>query len=233
MLLAPVLAGMTLAACTGGQGVNASQNESQAPASHGTTSKPAPTKATSPTKTPPATSGHRKPEGLAGCLPYTDLSKYKNHEYEVCTAYIANSAEIALRGFYKYGNSRVGYLADAAKHHFETRYWQKPRRAIERDVASWPKSSSLLGNDTDVSITLRSLSSNLSADRALLKTRESWQVTSPDGKVLHNEPLHKKEITMCRGKLPGHPLHEWVVVSPSLRPNYDCIGFDKAHNLAP
>ena len=171
--------------------------------------------------------------GVTGCEPYFDLSKYKDHEYEVCVAYISNSAEIALQGLYKFGNSRIGYLSDAAKHHFETRYWNQPRQAIEQEVASWPKTSDVTGNKVEDSITLVSVTSSLAADRGLVQTRESWQVTAPDGTILHNEPLHTKDITMCRGRLPGHPLHEWMVVATSQQPNFDCIGFDKSNGIAP
>ena len=174
-----------------------------------------------------------RPEGLLGCKPYFDKSRYQNHEYEVCTAYIANSSQIALRGFYKFGNSRVGYVATPARHHFETRYYGTPRRHIEREVDGWPKGVGLTGNDVDASMTLMSLSSGLAADRAVLTTKESWTVTANDGRVLHNEPMHSKEVTMCRGRLPGHPLHEWVVVSYSAQPDFNCIGFDKAEGLAP
>lgn len=171
--------------------------------------------------------------GLSDCAPYFDTSRYHNHEYEVCTAYIANSAEIALQGFYKYGNNRVSYLADAARHHFKTRYWAGPRRTIEREVDSWPTTRGFTGNRVREDIDLVSLSSNLKADRGVLRTRENWRVTSPTGRILHDEPRHIRNVTMCRGRLPGHPLHAWFVVKFSRDPSFDCITFDKRHNLQP
>lgn len=170
---------------------------------------------------------------LGDCAPYTDPARDTNHELEVCTAYMGNSAEVALQGIYKFGNNRASYLADGAKHHFETRYYAGPRQAVEKRVRSWPKTSSFTGNRVAEDVDLVSLSSNLQADRAVLKTRESWKVTSPDGKVLYREPRHNRDITMCRGRLAGHPLHEWFVVSYLRKPKYDCIGFDKHHGIKP
>lgn len=171
--------------------------------------------------------------GLSDCAPYFDTAKYRNHEYEACTAYIGNSASIALRGFYKYGNNRIGYLANPARHHFETRYWTGARQTIERDVNSWPETGNLTGNKVIVDVDLVSVSSNLKANRGLLKTQESWDVTSSKGRVLHHEPRHTKNITMCRGRLPGHPLHAWFVVKFVRDPSFNCIAFDKRHNIAP
>jgi len=36
---------------------------------------------------------------------------------------------------------------------------------------------------------------------------------------------------MCRGKLPGHLLHEWVVVKFVRDPKFNCIAFDKTPPL--
>jgi len=238
LLLAPVLAGLTLAACTTGSGSSigsAAPTQSVHQTSRGTvTASVSPTTNVRPQPTSSSTTSKQPTvEGLAGCAPYFDLAKYPNHEYEVCTAYINNSAQIALQGFYKFGNSTIGYLSAAARHHFETRYWNQPRQAIEQRVDAWPKTTKFTGNRVEQTVTLLSLSSSEQADRGVLKTEESWKVTAPDGSVLYNEPLHQKEATLCRGKLPGHPLHEWVVVSNSQIPDYNCIGFDAAHGLKP
>lgn len=171
--------------------------------------------------------------GLGDCTPYFDTSRYRNHEYEVCTAYTANSAEVALQGFYKFGNNRAGYLADTTRHHFETRYWGEPRQSIERDVDSWPKTSRITGNRVKEDIDVISVSSSLKADRGLVQTRENWDVAAPNGEVLHHEPRHTKNITMCRGKLAGHLLHEWVVVKFARSPKFNCIAFDKRHGITP
>lgn len=171
--------------------------------------------------------------GLPGCLAYSDLSRFHNHEYEVCTAYIANSSELARQGFYQFGNNNVTWLSDAAKHHFETRYWDQARQNIEQAVVSWPKTNDFGGNDVSSSITLTSLSSNLKTDRAVLQTQESWKVTAPDGTVQLNQPMQTVNVTMCRGRLPGHLLHEWVVVGFSQMSSFDCVSFDKANNIQP
>lgn len=170
--------------------------------------------------------------GASDCAPYFDLSRFRNHQYEVCSAYVGNSAEVALQGFYKFGNNRAGYLAAPSRHHFETRYWAGPRQAIEREVDSWPKTSAFTGNSVEENINVVSVSSNLRANRGLVKTRESWRVSS-GGSVLHDEPEHTRNVTMCRGKLPGHFLHEWVVAKLVSDPNYNCIAFDKRHGLKP
>lgn len=172
-------------------------------------------------------------EGLLGCKQYFNLSKYPDHEYEACTAYVVNSAEIALQAFYKFGNSRIGYQADAARHHFETRYWGDARQTVENEVDAWPKTSNLTGNMVDMNVTVLSLTSNLKADRAILQTQESLMVTEKRGVVLHNESSDAKDVTMCRGALKGHPLHEWFVVSYNHQPDFDCIGFDKSNGLQP
>jgi len=62
-----------------------------------------------------------------------------------------------LQGFYKFGNNRTGFLADAARHHFETRYWGSPRKSIERDVDSWPQTGRVTGNKVEESIDLVSV----------------------------------------------------------------------------
>lgn len=187
---------------------------------------------------PAATAGSDEPvranaASLGDCAPYFDTSRYTQHQYEVCTAYTGNSAGVALQGLYKYGNNRASYAADAAEHHFETRYFAKARQSIEAKVATWPRTSSLRGNQVLNSIHLRSLSSSLKDNRALLKTRESWKVRAPNGKLLYDEPSHTKNITMCKGKLPGHVLHAWFVVKFERAPNFDCKAFDRQNGLKP
>ena len=50
--------------------------------------------------------------GLTDCEPYFDVTKYRNHQYEVCSAYVGNVAMVALQGFYKFGNNRFTYLSN-------------------------------------------------------------------------------------------------------------------------
>jgi len=236
LFAAPILVGLTVAACTGGSTAGSSESTNAATETHRSTqASPTPTPTvTERTPTPrPSPSNLPRTTGLAGCARYFDVSKYQNHEYEVCTAYVGNAAEVALQGLYKFGNSRIGYLSNSARQHFETRYWDQPRQAIERRVDSWPKASNLAGNKVKETTELVSVAANLQADRGLVKTRESWKVTASDGNVLYDEPLITKNITMCRGQLPGHPLHEWVVARNSQIPDFDCIGFDKSHGLKP
>lgn len=256
VLALSLIAGLTLAACTSETGDSSASTINTAPEASGaaptstviattnveitfaptTTVEITPTATTTADTVPLSTTPSSNPSGdpnLLGCAPYFDITRYENHEYEVCVAYIANAAEIALQGFYKYGNSEIDYLSDGARHHFETRYFDQPREAIEQEVDSWPRVSNIMGNKVEETITLASLSSNLQANRALIQTQESWRVTGSDGEVLYEEPLGIKDITMCRGQLPGHPLHEWFVVSNTQIPDFDCIGFDKANGLTP
>lgn len=235
-----VVAGIALAACSpeaSNDSPEAAPSSSQyisTPATATTSETPTVSTPTHPATPNPTHSVQPTPrEGIAGCAPYFDTEKYREHQYEVCTAYVANSAEIALQGAYKYGNNRVGYLATPAMHHFETRYWLEPRKNIEQRIAAWPQTSALRGNRVEQSVTVLSVTSDHSADRGVVQTRESWRVTSSDGRELYNEPLHTQEVTMCRGKLPGHPLHLWVVVSYSSQPHFDCIGFDQSNGLEP
>lgn len=171
--------------------------------------------------------------GLAGCKRYFNLSKYRNHEYEACTAYVSNASTVALGGLYKFGNNRIGYLSGAARHHFETRYWGDARQMIESRVDDWPKVSNLTGNRVHMNLSVLSLSSNLKKDRALLQTQEAAMVTEKHGQVIYDEASQTKDVTLCRGTLPGHPLHEWFVVSYSREPDFNCVGFDKANGLKP
>lgn len=231
---APFLAGVTLVACTPGVSPNASATTitvtktSESSPSVTASANTATASATTALSTSPA-----KVPGLAGCEPYFDTTKYVNHEYEVCTAYVVNSAQIALQGFYKFGNNRASYASDLARHHFETRYWDQPRQNIEQRVDSWPKTDSLFGNEVESSVTVLVVSADLTADRGLVQTEENWQVTSPNGATLYNQSAQVQDTTLCRGRLPGHLLHEWVVVSDSSQPNFDCRGFDAAHDLTP
>lgn len=230
-LAVAVLAGLTLAACTTGT-TQATTPEVTSTASQEATI--APSRSPQPTQLQ-ATNEPKPPyrSGLAGCAAFSDTNKFRNHEYEVCTAYIGNTATIALQGFYKFGNNTKSYLSDASRHHFETRYWNNPRQTVERTVDSWPKTRSFFGNHVEASLTLVSLSSSLAADQAVLQTQESWQVTQPGGAVLRSEPAHIKDTTMCRGRLPGHILHEWFVVSDQQDPKFNCRAFDVTHNLKP
>jgi hypothetical protein len=162
-----------------------------------------------------------------------DTQKFQNNESEVCAAYVLNSAGVALRAYYALGNNRIGVIADAARQHFETRYFEHPRRDVEQDVDSWPKTDALTGNHVENSVAVQSVSSNLTQSRAFFETRESWKVSSPEGSVLHDEPAHPMAVTMCRGLLPGHILREWIVASDAAQPDFDCIGFDFSHGITP
>lgn len=154
--------------------------------------------------------------GLADCAAYLNPARYHNHEYEVCTAYVANSAEVALQGYYKFGRSPRLARANLARHHFESRYFNGPRRIIEKRVNSWPVSE----NDVSEDIDITGLSVSLNANRALVTTREDWLVAADNGRTLYQEHNRRHEITMC--KIEGLVLHKWVVVKFTKDPNFNC-----------
>ncbi|HET9174425.1 MAG TPA: hypothetical protein VFN56_04035 [Candidatus Saccharimonadales bacterium] len=233
MAVAPLAATLALAGCTS----SLPDHMPQSLPTISTVPETLPSPTIAPSSVPPssttAPSTPATESGLEGCKPYFDLSQYTNHEYEVCVAYVSNAADIALQGYYKYGNNATSYVRDAAQHHIETRYWDQPRSIIEQRVASWPATSSITGNNVEESITVMNVTANLGADRGLLQTEEAWHVTAPNGTVLFSQPEHAGRITMCRGRLPGHILHEWVVVHFSAQPSFDCIGFDHTHGISP
>ncbi|MDB5181738.1 MAG: hypothetical protein JWP13_501, partial [Candidatus Saccharibacteria bacterium] len=195
-----------------------------------TTEMPSPSPVETTNSAPASTTERQVP---AGCSIYFNTATYQNNEYEVCTAYVVNAAEVALQGMYKFGNNSFDIPAQAARHHFETRFWGEPRQSVENEVATWPETDRVLGNSVEESVSAISVTVDLQDNRALLSTEESWKVTAPDGTVLHDDQLHVKDITMCSGKLPGHPLHEWMVVSRSRLPDFDCTGFDRANGIEP
>lgn len=132
-------------------------------------------------------------------------ARVENHEYEVCTAYIANSSSAVLVPYYKYAHAEDGWQRYVT-YRLGSRYHGSAYDAMRQRTASWPSGI----NDVDAPrIHIVSVDSDLSSNTATLVTRESWRVTDQDGNVLYQESDQKHVVTMRR--VQSYVLHKWVV----------------------
>jgi hypothetical protein len=130
-----------------------------------------------------------------------------NHEYEVCTAYAANSAAAVLVPYYKYANSTDAW-SRYVTYRLGSRYSGQAYEDIRSRVASWPAGK----NEVEVPrIHIVSVNSDLTTNSATLVTQETWSVEAPDGTILYSESNREHAITMAR--VPSYVLHKWVVTS--------------------
>lgn len=135
-----------------------------------------------------------------------DCVQFKNHEYEVCTAYVLNASLETLWPYYAYNTSGNSTLAGFVTYRLGLRYTGQAHDVLTQRVASWPQGS----HDVAVpDIDIVSVDSNLSADTATLQTKESWLVTDGGGHVIYQENATPHAITMHR--VPSYVLHKWVV----------------------
>lgn len=136
------------------------------------------------------------------CLQFT------NHEYEVCTAYIFNSAMADLVPYYKFANSTNTSLARFVSYRLDSRY-SGPANSLIRDrVVGWPTGEF----DVDVpSIKILSINSSLANNSATLQTIETWRVADDSGNTMYAETNAYHTITMAR--VQSYVLHKWVVTS--------------------
>lgn len=165
------------------------------------------------------------------CGKYLLNPSYKNHEFEVCTAYTIDAAGYqelgvefgGLTPYYGFGNSPSSVKRDLVRHHFETRYWLSARNQIEARVGNWQPGDNLVDN----SIVVRGLVASLPANRAIVRTTESWRVEDGDANIVYQEKNKDHNSTMCRIKERGFPhfLHEWVVVANTAQPRFKCNKF--------
>lgn len=169
-----------------------------------------PTTATKGPPTPPSTVGGNGPSAVAAarvsakaCL-HTD-----RHQYEVCTAYVANASYLARLPYYKFGHSADADLARTFRERLESRYTGTARAMIERQTAGWPGPSELDVFLPTIQIDSVSVSADLS--HAALTTHESWLVRTESGKALFEERDVAHVITLAR--VPGLVLHKWVVTA--------------------
>lgn len=136
------------------------------------------------------------------CLHYT------NHEYEVCTAYIANSSLAVLLPYYAYANSTNSSTAGYVSYRLDQRYTGQANMLIRNRVALWPNGS----HDVALPyISINSVTSSVAANTATLHTVETWRVTDERGHVIFQEANRAHTITMQR--VPSYVLHKWVVTN--------------------
>lgn len=131
-----------------------------------------------------------------------------NHEYEVCTAYIANSSLAVLVPYYKYAHSSNATLQRYVTYRLSSRYTGNAYNLIVSRVGSWAP------GEYDVEaphIAITSVNSSLPTNTATLVTHESWTVTDRYGRIVYQENNAQHVITMQR--VPSYILHKWVVTS--------------------
>lgn len=152
----------------------------------------------------PASSGgaSQRSNGVSACL------HYHQHQYEICTAYIANSSLSALLPYYKYVHSPNSARRAAALNRLKSRYYGSARRLIVHRVAGWPRGENHVSLP-DISIV--TVYSEKDANRATMVTRESWRVTSGSGRVLRSEKKGMHMVSMRRVR--GLVVHKWVVTA--------------------
>jgi hypothetical protein len=145
---------------------------------------------------------------------------YTGHVYEVCFAYIFNDSSLALRNYYRLVHSPDRQKAQDAREDLLYRFRGDAMRQIVRRAGKWPAGV----NDVSIpKITIVSAKASLASNRALLATRESWQVTAANGRVLFVQSSQPRRVTMCR--IQGKLLHIWVVVKFSADPRFNCLGY--------
>jgi len=150
----------------------------------------------------------------------TACAHFSGHTYEACFAYIVNDSALALRQYYREANSEDPWDSADAAADFSYRFRGPAYRSIKQMVASWP-----LGVNTVYlpRITILSASASLTANRAVLTTRETWRVINHDGRVLLKLNNQLRRVTMCR--IQGRLLHIWVVVKYSADPSFNCLAY--------
>lgn len=130
-----------------------------------------------------------------------------NHEYEVCTAYIANASAAVLVPYYKYANSTDGWQRFST-YRLSSRYVGDAYMTIQDRTASWPSGV----HEVSVpDIHIVSVDSDLADNTATVVTRESWKVTDQTGQIIYQEMDQSHTITMQR--VPSYVLHKWVVTN--------------------
>ncbi|HSW80407.1 MAG TPA: hypothetical protein VLG47_06530 [Candidatus Saccharimonadales bacterium] len=133
---------------------------------------------------------------------------FKNHEYEVCTAYVANSVLADLVPYYTFVHSDVDFMKQAATDRLDSRYSGQAYSVLTNRTRNWPIGET----EVDVpKIKILSVKSNLSSNTATMKTRESWTVKTDSDQILYRENSKIHTITMHR--VPSYVLHKWVVTN--------------------
>ncbi|MBX4197644.1 hypothetical protein KW801_03785 [Candidatus Saccharibacteria bacterium] len=130
------------------------------------------------------------------------------HEHEVCTAYVVNCALISLAPYYVFVRSANPARRKKVVGRLKSRYHDSALTLIRERTAWWPRGENRVGLPD---INILSVKVDLSANQAILVTRESWQVTSSKGLDLYRED-HQRHVIIMR-RVPGLILHKWVVTA--------------------
>jgi hypothetical protein len=191
--LVAIVLGLTLAAA----GCASAQQGSQPAAPKGTS-------------VPPSTVGGSGPSAIDAARASAKVCLHVDrHQYEVCTAYVANASYLARLPFYKLGRSTDQDVARTFKERLESRYTGAARAQLERQTAGWPGPSQLDVFLPTIRIDSVTVAANLSTAR--LTTHETWLVRTEGGRTLFSERDGAHVITLAR--VPGLVLHKWVVTS--------------------
>lgn len=130
----------------------------------------------------------------------------RNHEYEVCTAYIFNAVFADLVPYYNFAHSSNSAMAHFVSYRLDSRYGDQANTLIRNRVAAWPAGET----NVDVPIIkILSVNADLTTNTATLQTQESWLVTDQHQNVLYQADGGYHFITMQR--VPSYVLHKWVV----------------------
>lgn len=165
--------------------------------------------------------------GVLDCAQLFNVKDLQNGKYRACFDYISDAAEGSLQLYYKTGRSRAKVLSDIAKHHLESRYFLGARKTEEKRVAKWGLGVNEVHEKVDlVSVTTNAIDGH-GANRALIKTREQWDVIDGNGRDIFHQASHIIGHTLCRARIPFYPDASWLVVKDSVDPNYDCLNFQE------
>ncbi len=136
------------------------------------------------------------------CLAFMD------HEYEVCTAYIFNSSISVLVPYYDFAKNDNASVARAVSYRLDSRYTGQANALIRARVSQWATGT----YDADLPlIRILSVNASLAANKATLRTQETWVVADEHGNVVYREDNAYHTITMAR--VPSYLLHKWVVTN--------------------
>lgn len=163
--------------------------------------------------------GGRTQELANQCRKYYFDPRAQEQEYEACIAYTIDALGYreervhygGLVGYFSFANSPNQAARAAVKSTFESMYDLDARREIEEQVQSWPDGV----NYVDNLVTVSDLRVDLTQNRAVIKTEETWLVINESGEELLKEESERHVSTLCRipVKAGRWLLSRWIVVA--------------------
>lgn len=140
-----------------------------------------------------------------------DCLAYKDHVYEACFAYVWNDAHWSLQPYYKYVHSDSVF--SGLVNRVALKYKGHALQVVRQRAANWPAGTNTVDGPD---ITIQGAWASLSCNRAILVTRETWTVRSPNGTMLYqeNDKIHTVVLERTpdeRFEYNGTVLHQWVV----------------------